>query len=183
MQRLEIWSSRASAIVAANMRKRHGIPQFGRHRATADLGARKIREELDALQVLGVDPVKNLVVPRFLALMLATGLFNIYAVLFGLFGGLLAAVVNHQPLGPFWVTFFANTSTTDLWGSTLKTAIFGAIIAIVCCYKGMTASGGAEGVGRAVNQAIVVSFLVFGAFNYAFTQMLLATHPNILVIR
>ena len=104
---------------------------------TADLGARKIREELDALQVLGVDPIKNLVVPRFLALMLATALFNIYAILFGLFGGLLAAVVNHQPLGPFWVTFFNNTSTTDLWGSTLKTAIFGAIIAIVCCYKGM----------------------------------------------
>ncbi len=150
---------------------------------TADLGARKIREELDALQVLGVDPVKNLVVPRFLALMLATGLFNIYAILFGLFGGLLAAVVNHQPLGPFWVTFFANTSTTDLWGSTVKTTVFGAIIAIVCCYKGMTASGGAEGVGRAVNQAIVVSFLAFGAFNYAFTQMLLATHPNIVVIR
>jgi phospholipid/cholesterol/gamma-HCH transport system permease protein len=150
---------------------------------TAELGARKIREELDALQVLGVDPVKNLVVPRFLALMLATGLFNIYAVLFGLFGGLLAATVNHQPLGPFWVTFFDNTSTTDLWGSTLKTTVFGAIIAIVCCYKGMTASGGAEGVGRAVNQAIVVSFLVFGAFNYAFTQMLLATHPNILVIK
>jgi phospholipid/cholesterol/gamma-HCH transport system permease protein len=50
---------------------------------TADLGARKIREELDALQVLGVDPVKNLVVPRFLALMLVTGLFNVYALLFG----------------------------------------------------------------------------------------------------
>src|SRR5665811_1893298 len=74
---------------------------------TADLGARKIREELDALQVLGVDPVKNLVVPRFLALMMVTGLFNIYAILFGLFGGLLAVVVEHQPLGPFWVTFFA----------------------------------------------------------------------------
>ncbi|HEX5851560.1 MAG TPA: ABC transporter permease, partial [Solirubrobacteraceae bacterium] len=131
---------------------------------TADLGARKIREELDALQVLGVDPVKNLVVPRFLALMLATGLFNIYAVLFGIFGGLLAAIVNGQPLGPFWATFFANTSTTDLWGSALKTTIFGAIIAIVCCYKGMTASGGAEGVGRAVNQAVVVAFLGIGAF-------------------
>jgi phospholipid/cholesterol/gamma-HCH transport system permease protein len=150
---------------------------------TADLGARKIREELDALQVLGVDPVKNLVVPRFLALMLATGLFNIYAVLFGIFGGLLAAIVNGQPLGPFWATFFANTSTTDLWGSALKTTIFGAIIAIVCCYKGMTASGGAEGVGRAVNQAVVVAFLGIGAFNYVFTQMLLATHPNILVIK
>src|SRR5438552_5177964 len=52
---------------------------------TADLGARKIREELDALQVLGVDPVKNLVVPRFLALMIVTGLFDVYALLFGIF--------------------------------------------------------------------------------------------------
>jgi phospholipid/cholesterol/gamma-HCH transport system permease protein len=150
---------------------------------TADLGARKVREELDALQVLGVDPVKNLVVPRFLALMLVTGLFDIYALLFGIFGGIGAELVNGQPLGPFWGTFFANASTTDLWGSVLKSTCFGAIIAIVCCYKGMTASGGAEGVGRAVNEAVVVSFLGVGAFNYVFTQTLLATHPQILVIR
>ncbi len=150
---------------------------------TADLGARKIREELDALQVLGVDPVKNLVVPRFLALMVATGLFNLYAVLFGLFGGILAALTNGQPLGPFWNTLFANATVTDLWGSVVKTTAFGAIVAIVCCYKGMTASGGAEGVGRAVNQAVVTSFLAFGAFNYVFTQTLLATHPSILVIK
>ncbi|MHB1538273.1 MAG: MlaE family ABC transporter permease [Solirubrobacteraceae bacterium] len=150
---------------------------------TADLGARKIREELDALQVLGVDPVKNLVVPRFLALMIACGLFNIYAILFGIFGGLLAEKVNGQPLGPFWSTFFANADTTDLWGSVLKCVIFGAIIAIVCCYKGMTASGGAEGVGRAVNQAVVVAMLAVFSFNYVFTQTLLATHPNILVIK
>jgi phospholipid/cholesterol/gamma-HCH transport system permease protein len=150
---------------------------------TADLGARKIREELDALQVLGVDPVKNLVVPRFLALMLVTGLFDVYAILFGLFGGLLAEFVEGQPVGPFWNTLFANASTTDLWGSVLKCTVFGAIIAIVCCYKGMTASGGAEGVGRAVNQAVVVAFLAIGAFNYTFTQMLLATHPNLLVVK
>ncbi len=150
---------------------------------TADLGARKIREELDALQVLGVDPVKNLVVPRFLALMIATGLFDIYALLFGLFGGIIAELVNGQPLGPFWGTLFANASTTDLWGSVLKTTLFGAIIAIVCCYKGMTASGGAEGVGRAVNEAVVIAFLGIGAFNYVFTQTLLATHPQILVIK
>jgi phospholipid/cholesterol/gamma-HCH transport system permease protein len=150
---------------------------------TADLGARKIREELDALQVLGVDPVKNLVVPRFLALMLITGLFDLYALLFGIFGGILAATVTGQPLGPFWATLFANATSTDLWGSVLKTMLFGAIIAIVCCYKGMTASGGAEGVGRAVNQAVVISFLGIGSFNYVFTQTLLATHPNILVIK
>ncbi len=150
---------------------------------TADLGARKVREELDALQVLGVDPVKNLVVPRFLSLMLVTGLFNIYAILFGLFGGLLAEVESHGSLGPFWNSLFANATVTDLWGSVLKTTIFGAIIAIVCCYKGMTASGGAEGVGRAVNEAVVVSFLAFGAFDYVFTTTLLATHPQILVIK
>jgi phospholipid/cholesterol/gamma-HCH transport system permease protein len=150
---------------------------------TADLGARKVREELDALQVLGVDPVKNLVVPRFLALMLATGLFNIYAVLFGLFGGILADVLNGGSLGPFWATLFESSSTTDLWGSALKATLFGAIISIVCCYKGISASGGAEGVGRAVNEAVVISFLGFGLFNYVFTQTLLATHPQILVIR
>jgi phospholipid/cholesterol/gamma-HCH transport system permease protein len=151
---------------------------------TADLGARKVREELDALQVLGVDPVKNLVVPRFLALMVVTGLFDIYAILFGLFGGLLAEIVNGGSVGPFWNTLFANSSVTDLWGSVLKTTVFGAIIAIVCCYKGMSASGGAEGVGRAVNEAVVMSFLAGpGAFNYIFTQTLLATHPQILVIK
>ena len=148
---------------------------------TADLGARKIREELDALQVLGVDPVKNLVVPRFLALMLVTGLLDVYALIFGIFGGILAEIVYHQNLAGFWATFFANASVTDLWGSVVKTTIFGAIIAIVCCYKGMTASGGAAGVGRAVNEAVVIAFSGIWAFNYVFTQTLLATHPEILV--
>ena len=150
---------------------------------TADLGARKIREELDALQVLGVDPVKNLVVPRFLALMIATGLFNIYAILFGILGGIIATVSFDAPLGPFFATLLTNASTTDLWGSVVKCTIFGAIIAIVSCYKGMTASGGAEGVGRAVNQAVVITFLGIFAFNYVFTQTLLATHPEISVIK
>src|SRR5207253_5848889 len=63
---------------------------------TADLGARKVREELDALQGLGVDPGKNLVVPRFLAPMVLTGLFDIYALLFGLFGGLPAELLHRR---------------------------------------------------------------------------------------
>src|SRR5690349_23980452 len=150
---------------------------------TADLGARKIREELDALQVLGVDPVKNLVVPRFLALMIVTGLFDVYAILFGLFGGLVANGVNHQPVGPFFANLLTNAAIPDLWGSLLKCTLFGAIIAIVCCYKGMTASGGAEGVGRSVNQAVVIATLGVFAFNYVFTQTLLATHPDILNIK
>ena len=79
----------------------------------ADLGARKIREELDALQVLGVDPIKNLVVPRFLALMLITGLLDIYALVFGISGGILTEVLYNQPLGGFFATLFSNASITD----------------------------------------------------------------------
>jgi phospholipid/cholesterol/gamma-HCH transport system permease protein len=150
---------------------------------TADLGARKIREELDALQVLGVDPIKNLVVPRFLALMLITGLLDVFAIIAGISGGVLAELLYGEPLGGFFATLFTNASVTDLWGSVLKCTCFGAIIAIVCSYKGMTASGGAEGVGRAVNEAVVMSFMGIFAFNYVFTQTLLATHPELQVIR
>jgi phospholipid/cholesterol/gamma-HCH transport system permease protein len=150
---------------------------------TADLGARKIREELDALQVLGVDPIKNLVVPRFLALMLITGLLDIYALLFGIAGGIFAEIAYHAPLGGFFATLLNNASVTELWGSILKCTLFGAIIAIVCSYKGMNASGGAAGVGRAVNEAVVIAFLGVFAFNYVFTQTLLATHPELNVIK
>jgi phospholipid/cholesterol/gamma-HCH transport system permease protein len=150
---------------------------------TADLGARKIREELDALMVLGVDPIKSLVVPRFLSLMLLTPLFSIYALLFGTLGGVLVTLSNGAQVGPFFSTFFAQASVAEFAAMLLKSAIFGAMIAIVCCYKGLTASGGAEGVGRAVNQAVVLAFLGIGAIDYVFTQTLLATHPALNVPR
>jgi phospholipid/cholesterol/gamma-HCH transport system permease protein len=150
---------------------------------TADLGARKIREELDALQVLGVDPVKNLVVPRFLALMVITGLLDIFAIVFGLSAGFATELLFHQPLAGFEATLASNASITDLWGSVLMCTLFGAIIAVVCCYKGMTASGGAAGVGRAVNEAVVISFVGVFAFLFVFTSVLLATNPQLQTIR
>ena len=150
---------------------------------TADLGARKIREELDALQVLGVDPIKNLVVPRFLALMLITGLLDIYALVFGISGGILTEMLYSQPLGGFFATLFSNALVTDVWGSVLMCTLFGGIIAVVCCYKGMTASGGAAGVGRAVNQGVVIAFLGVFAFLYVFTAVLLASNPELQSIR
>jgi phospholipid/cholesterol/gamma-HCH transport system permease protein len=150
---------------------------------TADLGARKIREELDALQVLGVDPIKNLVVPRFLALMIVTALLDIFAIVFGLTAGIAAELLYHQKLGGFFATLFSNASVTDLWGSVLSCSIFGAIIAVVCCYKGMTTSGGAAGVGRAVNQAVVITIVGVFAFEYVFSAVLLATNPQLQTIR
>ncbi|HKF83730.1 MAG TPA: ABC transporter permease [Solirubrobacterales bacterium] len=150
---------------------------------TADLGARKIREELDALQVLGVDPVKNLVVPRFLALMVITGLLDIFAIVMGLSAGIAAELLYHQPLGGFFATLFSNATITDLWSSVMMCTMFGAIVAIVCSYKGMSASGGAAGVGRAVNQAVVISLVAVFFFQFVVSSILLATNPDLQAVR
>ena len=91
--------------------------------------------------MLGVDPIKNLVVPRFLALMLIAGLMNVYALIFGIVGGVAATMLYNEPLSGFFATLFTSANTTDLWASMRETTLFGAVIAIVCCYKGMTASG------------------------------------------
>ena len=150
---------------------------------TADLGARKIREELDALQVLGVDPVKNLVVPRFLALMIVTALLDIFAIVFGLTAGIAAMLLYNQPLGGFFATLFSNATITDLWSSVMMCTMFGAIVAVVCSYKGMSASGGAAGVGRAVNQAVVISLVAVFFFQFVVSSILLATNPDLQAVR
>ncbi len=149
----------------------------------ADLGARVIREELDALRVLGVDTTKALVAPRLIALTLVTVLFDVFAVLFGTAAGIVVTIMKGADLGPFFKTFFSQASSVELAASLLKTACFGAAIAVICCYKGMTASGGPEGVGRSVNQAVVISLLTIAVINYVFTQVLLATNPSLSVPR
>jgi phospholipid/cholesterol/gamma-HCH transport system permease protein len=145
----------------------------------ADLGARKVRQELDALAVLGMDPVRTIVVPRFLALGLVTALMNLVAIVFGLVGGWLAAVpIFGDTSAGYLATFSSNFTMPDLLGSVIKTSLFGFIVAVVCCYKGMTVKGGAEGVGRAVNQAVVLSFVGIWAFNFVFTTTMLAAFPE-----
>lgn len=151
---------------------------------TADLGARRIREEIDALEVLGLDPIRELAIPRVLSTMLLTGLCDVAGVLIGAIGGYIAAVplLGAAP-GNFFHDFFLNASATDLWGSVVKTTLFGLIIGVVCCYKGLKAEGGPAGVGRAVNQAVVASFALIWTVNYVFTDILLGTHPGIQVIK
>jgi phospholipid/cholesterol/gamma-HCH transport system permease protein len=151
---------------------------------TADLGARRIREELDALEVLGVDPVRTLVLPRVIALFFMTGLLDIVALLFGCLGGFVAAVgVGGATPSAFVGNFFENATVTDLWASVAKTALFGLIVGVVCCYKGLRAQGGPAGVGRAVNQAVVASFAGIWIFNYVFTSILLGLNPSMQVFK
>ena len=90
--------------------------------------------------MLGVDPIKSLVAPRFLALMaLAVAARTSSRCCSGTLGGMLVTLTNGAPLGPFFATFFNNATVPEIAASLLKTTLFGAIIAIVCCYKGLTA--------------------------------------------
>jgi phospholipid/cholesterol/gamma-HCH transport system permease protein len=151
---------------------------------TADLGARRIRDEIDAMEVLGVDPIRALVLPRVVAVTIITGLLDVVALCFGLLGGFIAAVpvLGANPWA-FYNSLFANLTTPDIWGSVVKTTIFGLIIGVVCCYKGMSVKGGPIGVGRAVNQAVVIAFALIWVVNVVFTNILLGLNPEIQVFK
>lgn len=149
----------------------------------ADLGARVVRDEISALQVMGIDPLKALVLPRVLALFCAGLLMYVFAVLSGLLGAVVVLHQHHQPLGPTMSNFFSNATALELTSAVIKVGIYGAVIALISCYKGITVSGGPEGVGRAVNQSVVVGFVALGFIDYAFTQVLLATHPVLSQVR
>jgi phospholipid/cholesterol/gamma-HCH transport system permease protein len=150
---------------------------------TADLGARRIREEIDAMEVLGIDPVRALILPRIIAVTIMTGLLDLVALSFGVLGGYLAAMQLDAGSAAFAQNFFSNATTVDLVGSVLKTTLFGLIIGTVCCYKGFRAQGGPIGVGRAVNQAVVISFAAIWSLNFVFTTILLGLNPEIQVYR
>lgn len=150
---------------------------------TADLGARRIREEFDAMEVLGVDPVRTIILPRVVALTIMTGLMDVVALCFGVFGGWAAATELNANTSAYFGNFWNNATTTDMWCSVAKTALFGLIIGVVCCYKGYRAEGGPIGVGRAVNQAVVIAFAGIWMFNFAFTTLMLGLNPDMQVYR
>jgi phospholipid/cholesterol/gamma-HCH transport system permease protein len=150
----------------------------------SDLGARKIREELDALAVLGTDLIKSLVVPRLLALGVMTVVFNYWNTAISLLGQMVADMTVWQETAAGYVsTFSSNFTIAEVAFNFLKVMSFGFIIAIVCCYKGMNAKGGAEGVGRAVNQAVVISFCAIYVYNYLINSLLLGAFPETATLR
>jgi phospholipid/cholesterol/gamma-HCH transport system permease protein len=151
---------------------------------TADLGARRIREEIDAMEVLGVDPIRTLVLPRVVATTIMTAVLDIMALIVGLISGYVAAVPMLKGNNQSYVaSLYDLLNTADMWGSVVKCAIYGLIIAIVCCYMGLHAKGGPIGVGKAVNKAVVISFAGVWVINFIFTTTLLGTHPAIEVFK
>ena len=126
----------------------------------ADLGSRTIREELDALQVLGINPVQALVVPRVLAATLVSSLLACLVCLVGITGGFIFSVYfqNVTP-GAFAAGLTLLVKGPAVMTAIIKAAIFGMAASLIACYKGISVGGGPQGVGNAVNETVVFTFL------------------------
>ncbi|MEV7379585.1 ABC transporter permease [Streptomyces lydicus] len=151
---------------------------------TSDLGARRVREELDALQVLGMDPIRMLVIPKVIATAVMCALFNCLTSLVGVLLGLLAVSALADTTSAAYIDSMAhNLWAADVWDAELKTLLAGLLIGVICSYKGLNAGGGPEGVGRAVNQAVVISFAMVWVLNFFFNAIAQGLNPNLLTSR
>ncbi len=138
----------------------------------SDFGARAIREELDAMRVLGVDPVRRLVVPRFLALLLIAPILTLVIIVSGTASAyLLSVTVSGVAPGSFWQSFGTFAKMTDVYFAIGKGLVFAAIVAIVSSMRGMEAKGGPRGVADAVNAAVVINTILILFANLLIAQI------------
>jgi phospholipid/cholesterol/gamma-HCH transport system permease protein len=138
----------------------------------ADLGARTIREELDALRVMGVNPIQALVVPRVLAATTVALALSSTVILVGVAGGYIFAVfVQHVSAGAFIAGMTLITGAADVIISLIKASLFGLAAGLIACYKGVSVGGGPAGVGNAVNETVVFTFVALFAINILATAV------------
>lgn len=164
----------ASPIVTALL-----IAGAGGSAICADLGSRKIREEIDAMEVLGISPIQRLVVPRVLASMLVAVLLNGLVSVVGVVGGyFFNVIIQGGTPGAYIASFTALAQLPDLWTAEIKALVFGAIAAVVAAYKGLNAGGGPKGVGDAVNQSVVITFMLLFVVNFVITAVYFQVVPQ-----
>ena len=140
-----------------------GVVLAGRTGAAfaAQLGNMKAGEEIDALETLGIAPVDFLVLPRLVALTVMTPLLAMYANCLGIFGGMVvSATVLEIPPSAYWIETQANIGLSDVSVSLIKSVVFGMLIAVAGCLRGLQAERSAAGVGRAATSAVVTSILL-----------------------
>ena len=141
---------------------------------TAELGTMNVTEQIDALRVMGVDPIRYLVVPRFLACLLLTPVLTLFCDAIGsLSGWFIAVMLKGVPNEPYWYYIKDAVEKWDMLDGFIKSVAFGGSIGLIACYKGFHCRPGAEGVGRACTESFVASFitiLVMDFFLATFTQ-------------
>lgn len=144
----------------------------------ADIGSRKIREEIDAMEALGVNPIQRLIVPRVLAAVIVAVLLNGLVSVVGVVGGYYFNVVMQGGTpGAYLASFNALVQVPDLWISEVKAVLFGFVAGIVAAYRGLHPAGGPKGVGEAVNQTVVITFLLLFLINVVLTGIYLQIVP------
>lgn len=138
----------------------------------AELGTMQVTEQIDALYTLATNPIKYLIVPRFLAALIVMPILTIFADVIGILGGYLISV---ELLGSNPTIYIRRTydylDLEDIYIGLLKACVFGMIIAIIGCYQGFNTQGGAEGVGKSTTRAVVLSSLLILIANYFITAM------------
>jgi phospholipid/cholesterol/gamma-HCH transport system permease protein len=138
----------------------------------ADIGSRKIREEIDAMEVLGINPLHRLVVPRMLACAFVALFLNGLVSVVGLAGGYVFNVMLQDGTpGAYLASFNAIAQLPDLLQAEFKAFVFGITAGLVAAYKGLNAKGGPKGVGDAVNQTVVITFMLLFLENFLISTL------------
>lgn len=139
---------------------------------TADLGSRRIRSELDAMEVMGVDPIHRLVLPRLAAATLVAILLNGIVSAAGIIGGWVMAVpFQNGTTGAYFASFTELAQLWDFGQALIKAAIFGFLAAAISCHYGYNVRGGPKSVGDAVNRAVVLTFIILFFVNFIITAL------------
>ena len=140
---------------------------------TAELGTMNVTEQLDALRVMGSDPIRYLVVPRFVACILLTPMLTIYSDVLGILGGWLVGT-KFLGVAPerYWFYSAQGIETWQLMEGIVKSFFFGGAIGLISCYKGFNCGSGASGVGRACTESFVSSFIAIIILNFFFAKLL-----------
>jgi len=140
---------------------------------TAEIGTMRVTEQIDALRCLAVSPVGYLVLPRLAACMTMLPLLTVFGVTIGVFGGMIVASLSHGVSSyVFMHSIHVYCVPSDLYIGVMKSVVFGMIVALVGCDRGMTCEAGAEGVGKATTQSVVYSIIMLFAANYLLSAVL-----------
>lgn len=142
---------------------------------TAELGTMRVTEQIDALYTLGTDPVKYLIIPRFLACFFMVPVLTMFSDFTGVIGGFLVGNTRLEvPSSIYWSDTFDFLCVDDFFHGIIKSAFFGGIIALISCYKGFECEGGAEGVGKSTTSAVVTTLVLILITDYFLTALLVA---------
>jgi len=143
---------------------------------TAELGTMKVTEQIDAVRCLGANPIRFLIVPRFIAVTFMIFVLTIVGLIIATLGGALAAwALMDMDLAKYFASIRSLAAAWALGNGMLKSVLFGLLLATIACYKGINAEGGAEGVGKAVNSCLVQSSIAIFVSDYIIAKVALIT--------